>query len=479
MKTKIKLFNRHLIAWVSLVGLGLSGCSSLRPIDHKTAELPKEFSHREPATTSYEVVGRGSFFNDPHLKSLIDQALAHNQELKIMEQRLAQSKAEVKARKGEYLPSVGLIASGDSEKVGEYTRNGAVEQQLSLQEEEFPEPLKNIRVGLSASWELDVWKKLRNKKKSAYHEYLATGEAQRFMSSQLISEIASSYYDLITLDLISNNLQQYNQLQSNAIKTVKSLKQAGKSNELAVKRFEAEFDRNQSKLIQVRQEVIDLENEIRFLIGSPTMEIKRSQDFTHIPSLIPTQTVATQLLLNRPDVKQAEQELLASKLDVKAARAAFFPSIELGASYGREAFKQQLLAHTPEAMFFKLAADLFSPVVNLNEIKANMRIANAKQEQAFLEYERVSLQSYLEVSSQLWRLENLQEQLRLQEDQADALKEANRISGVLFTSARADYLEVLLTQRESLEAQIQWLESQKDLIDANINLYKSLGGGWF
>jgi outer membrane protein TolC len=189
--------------------------------------------------------------------------------------------------------------------------------------------------------------------------------------------------------------------------------------------------------------------------------------------------VATQLLLNRPDVKQAEQELLAAKLDVKAARAAFFPSIELGASYGREAFKQQLLAHTPESMFFKLAADLFSPVVNLNEIKANMRIANAKQEQAFLEYERVSLQSYLEVSSQLWRLENLQEQLRLQEDQAAALKEANRISGVLFTSARADYLEVLLTQRESLEAQNQWLESQKDLIDANINLYKSLGGGWF
>ena len=111
------------------------------------------------------------------------------------------------------------------------------------------------------------------------------------------------------MDLIANNLQQYNQLQSNAIKTVKSLKQAGKSNELAVKRFEAEFDRNQSKLIQVKQEVIDLENEIRFLIGSPTTEIKRSQGFTHVPSLIPTQTVATQLLLNRPDIKQAEQDV--------------------------------------------------------------------------------------------------------------------------------------------------------------------------
>ncbi len=130
-------------------------------------------------------------------------------------------------------------------------------------------------------------------------------------------------------------------------------------------------------------------------------------------------------------------------------------------------------------MFFKLAADLFAPILNLSEIKANLKIANTKQEKAILEYEQVSLKAYLEVSTQLWRLENLQEQLRLQEDQARSLEEANRISNILFFSARADYLEVLLTQRESLEAQNQWIESQKELIDANIGLYKSLGGGWF
>lgn len=479
MKTNIIKPKVLLITWFS-IALGLVSCSSLKPVEHQITGTPETFNFpNSEESVDYEIINRSDFFKDSYLKSLIDEALLNNQELKIAEQSIIAYQAEVKAKKGEYLPFVGLAALGDSEKVGEYTRNGAVEKQLSLDHEEFPEPLKNYKIGLNTNWELDVWKKLRNRKRAAYREYLASWEGQRFLTSQLVSEIATTYYDLITLDLIATNLQQYNELQSNALKTVKLLKQAGKSNELAVKRFEAEYDRNQNELVQVRQEVIDLENELRFLIGNPNREIDRPDGFHAIPSLIPVNSVETRLLLNRPDIKKAEQELEAAKLDVKSARAAFFPTIEIGASYGREAFKRELLSHNPESLFFKLAADLFAPILNLSEIKANLKIANTKQEKAILEYEQVSLKAYLEVSTQLWRLENLQEQLRLQEDQARSLEEANRISNILFFSARADYLEVLLTQRESLEAQNQWIESQKELIDANIGLYKSLGGGWF
>ena len=479
MKTNIIQSKVLFFAWFS-IALGLASCSSLKPVEHQIKDTPETFNFpNSEESADYEVVSRSEFFKDPYLKSLIDDALANNQELKIAEQSIIAYQAEVKAKKGEYLPFMALSALGDTEKVGEYTRNGAVEKQLSLDHEEFPEPLKNYKIGLNTNWELDVWKKLRNRKKAAYREYLASWEAQRFLTSQLVSEIATTYYDLVTLDLIATNLQQYNELQSNALKTVKLLKQAGKSNELAVKRFEAEYDRNQNELVQVRQEVIDLENELRFLIGNPNREIRRPHGFQAIPSLIPVNSVETRLLLNRPDIKKAEQELEAAKLDVKSARAAFFPTIEIGASYGREAFKRELLSHNPESLFYKLAADLFAPILNLSEIKANLKIANTKQEKAILEYEQVSLKAYLEVSTQLWRLENLQEQLRLQEDQARSLEEANRISNILFSSARADYLEVLLTQRESLEAQNQWIESQKELIDSNIGLYKSLGGGWF
>ena len=479
MKTNIIKPKVFLFAWFS-IALGLTSCSSLKPVEHQITNTPKTFNFpNSEESGDFEVVNRSVFFKDPYLKSLIAEALAKNQELKIAEQSIIAYQAEIKAKKGEYLPFIGLAAAVDSEKVGEYTRNGAVEKQLSLDHEEFPEPLKNYKIGLNTSWELDVWKKLRNRKKAAFREYLASWEAQRFLTSQLVSEIATTYYDLITLDLIATNMQQYNELQSNALKTVKMLKQAGKSNELAVKRFEAEYDRNKNELVQVRQEIIDLENELRFLIGNPKREIDRSQEFHSIPSLIPVNSVETRLLLNRPDIKKAEQELEAAKLNVKSARAAFFPTIEIGASYGGEAFRRELLAHSPESMFYKLAADLFAPILNLSEIKANLKIANTKQEEAILEYEQVSLKAYLEVSSQLWRLENLQEKLDLQEDQVRSLEEANRISNILFFSARADYLEVLLTQREYLEAQNQWIESQKELIDANIGLYKSLGGGWF
>ncbi|MGA1773916.1 MAG: TolC family protein, partial [Flavobacteriaceae bacterium] len=142
-------------------------------------------------------------------------------------------------------------------------------------------------------------------------------------------------------------------------------------------------------------------------------------------------------------------------------------------------FKANLLNATPESIFYRIAGELLSPIFNLNELKAQLSIANAHQEQAFLEYQKVSLKAYLEVSTQLWNLENLKNQLALQKDQVTALEEANRISTVLFKAARADYLEVLLTQRESLEAQNQWLDSQKQLINANIALYKAVGGGWF
>ena len=479
MKNKMQKPNNILFNWFLIV-VGLTSCSSIKTIEHREIKIPENFNNQNSKLSeSYEIVSRSDFFKDPYLKVLIDEALEKNQELKIAEQTILAYEAEIKAKKGEYLPFVGISTIGDSEKVGEFTRNGSVEKQLSLNHEEFPEPLKNLKIGLSASWELDVWKKLRNQKQAAFREFLASWEAQRFLTSQLVSEISSSYYDLITLDMISINLHKYNELQSNALKTVKLLKQAGKSNELAVKRFEAELDRNQNELVKVNQEIIDLENELRFLIGNPNLIIDRPKSFLSLPSLISTSSIETSLLLNRPDIKKAEQELEAAKLDVKSARAAFFPTIEIGGSYGREAFKRELLSLTPESLFYKLALDILSPVFNLSQLKSNLKIANVKQEQSILEYEKVSLKAYLEVSSQLWRIENLQEQLRLQEDQMHSLEEANRISTILFSSARADYLEVLLTQRESLEARNQWIDSQKELIDANIDLYKSLGGGWY
>ena len=163
----------------------------------------------------------------------------------------------------------------------------------------------------------------------------------------------------------------------------------------------------------------------------------------------------------------------------KAARASFLPSIGINSSYGREAFKAHLLGSTPESVFYRIAGELLSPLFNFNELKAQLAIANAHQEQAYLEYQKTSLKAFLEVSTQLWNVENLKEQLALQKDQVTALEQANTISNVLFKAARADYLEVLLTQRESLEAQNQWLDSQKQLINANIALYKAIGGGWF
>ncbi len=273
-----------------------------------------------------------------------------------MLQQIAIANNEVQIRKGEYLPFVNIYAGAEVEKVGEYTRNGAVEHNLDVREnEEFPEPLSNFTAGLSATWELDVWKKLRNGKKAAVLEYLSTIEGKNFMITNLVAEIASSYYELLALDNQLSIIEQNLEIQQNALKMVRLQKQAARATQLAVRRFEAEVLKNQSNKYTIQQQIVETENKLNFLIGRFPQPITRDansfveQNINTIYAGIPSQ-----LLANRPDIKQAEYELEASKLNVKIARANFYPSIGIKAGVGLEAFKPKYIVDTPQSLLYNL-----------------------------------------------------------------------------------------------------------------------------
>ena len=457
----------------------LSSCAPILQIREASQVMPPSYQGASDSASTAAVKWR-TFFTDPYLNTLIDSALRNDQELNIVLQEIEVARNEVRARKGEYLPFVGLGAGAGTEKVGRYTRNGAVEDNLEIAEgTKFPDPLPDYLLGLHATWEIDIWRKLRNAKKAAFMRYMASVEGKNFLVTNLIAELADAYFELLALDNQLVIVQQNIEIQSNALEVVRVQKQAARVTELAVRRFEAEVLHTRSLQFDIQQRITETENRINFLVGRyPQPVQRRTQAFT---SLVPDSLsagVPAQLLENRTDVRQAELELTAAKLDLKVARARFYPSIGIRAGIGIQAFDPSYLMKTPASLLYSVAGDLVAPLINRNAIKAAYYTASAKQLQAVYNYERTLLNAYVEVANQLAMIRNLRASYDLKAQQVDALTESITISTNLFRSARADYMEVLLTQRDALESRFDLVETQKERMNAMVNMYRALGGGW-
>ncbi len=478
MVTKMKHRKSLLIGMIVLVAF--YSCVPTREIRDENIAVPDNYQNQSADTVNTGLVEWKQFFKDSNLIALIDTALVKNQELNIMLQRVDMAKNVIQAKKGEYLPFVNFQAAAEVEKVGEYTRNGAVEKNLEVKEgEEFPEPLTNYMVGAYATWELDVWKKLRNEKKAAVFEYLSSVEGKNFMVTNLVAEIASSYYELMALDNQMAIIDQNLEIQQNALQMVKLQKQAARATELAVKRFQAEVMKNRSHKYEIQQQIVEVENRLNFLIGRSPRHIQRESDnFIDTPIDTVYAGIPSQLLQNRPDVRSAEFELAAAKLDTKAAKANFYPQFTIKAGLGLEAFDTKYLTTTPESVLYSAIGDMVAPLINRNAIKTQYRNATARQLQAVYEYEKAILNAYIEVANQLSNIENLKKSYELKDGQVQALTESIDLSTRLFQSARVEYIEVLLAQREALESRMELVETKKDQMLAQVNMYRALGGGW-
>ncbi|MCC3160119.1 efflux transporter outer membrane subunit [Hymenobacter sp. 15J16-1T3B] len=419
------------------------------------------------------------FFTDPNLVALIDTALVRNQELNITQQEIEIARQEVRARKGEYLPTVGIGAQAAADRVGRYTLQGATEETVDIRERRTPDPLTNFQVGAFASWEVDIWHKLRNAKQAANNRYLASIEGRNFTVTNLVAEIATSYYELLALDNQLAILQQNIAIQRNALNAVRLQKEAARVTELAVQRFEAQVQNTTARQFQIQQRIVETENRINFLVGRYPQPVQRNaQAFNDLlPKAVQT-GVPAQLLQNRPDIRQAEQNLAAAKLDVTVARANFYPRLSIDAAAGFQAFRPDLLLNAPESMLLTLAGNLAAPLINKNGIKALYYSANARQTQAVYDYERTILNAYIEVANQMANISNLQNSYEAKAREVQALNQSINISNSLFNSARADYTEVLFTQRDALESKFDLIETKMQQLNASVNVYRALGGGW-
>lgn len=458
--------------------MGLANCKIANlPLKSETKNLPAHYHAVQDSANSAAVNWR-NYFTDPNLIALIDTALLNNQELNIALREIEISGKEIMARRGEYLPFGDLSFGTGLERSGRYTWNGVSEEDLKTRPDKYPAFVGDQSLLGVFSWELDVWNKLHNAKDAAVRRYLASIEGRNFLVTNMVAEIANAYYELIVLDNQLEIVKQNLQIQRNALEMVKVQKQAARVNELAVNRFEAQLISTQNLQYEIQQMIVEAENKINFLTGRYPRPIQRNtQDLRTVDLLPLNEGIPAQLLVNRPDVRQAEQQLEASKLDVKVARANFYPNFTLRAGIGLQAFNPIYLLN-PKSIAFNMLGDIAAPLINRNAIKATYYNASARQVQSVYSYEQTLLNAYIEVVNQLSGVQNYSQSFETKAKQVDILSRSVDISESLFKSARADYTEVLLTQREALEAKMELTEIKKKQLNAKINVYKALGGGW-
>ena len=479
------MFRKRIINYLGIICISLlyAACvpSLVRKTENKT--VPESYSRdstSKDSTNNTAKLKRKEFFTDSNLVALIDSALQKNQELNIVLQDIIIAKNEVRARKGAYLPFVNAGGAAGIARTPRYTSQGASDAVNTITPGQIvPVNLPNYMFGANASWEVDIWKKLRNAKKSAMFKYLSTIEGKNFLVTLLVSEIANSYYELMAADNQLEILKRNIQVQQNALEIVKMEKSAARVTELAVRRFEAEVLKNQSRQYYISQKIIETENRINFLVGRFPQPVSRSsKTFSDLVPDTIHEGIPSQLLENRPDIRQATQVLSAMKLDVKVAKANFYPTFMITAGLGYDAFNPRYLITTPQSFVYTLAGSLIGPVINRNAIRANYYSANARQVQAVYNYERTILNAHIEVANQLSNISNLRKSYDLKAKQVQALTQSIDISIGLFRSARADYMEVLLTQRDALESRFELIETKKMQMNARVNIYQALGGGW-
>ncbi len=466
--------------YVIAICLFYTSCKTLAPVPKMDLKpMPAAYTSTSDTSNSAEVKWK-DFFSDANLVSLIDTALKNNLDVLTTFQEIEIARNNVNFRKGMLFPSITANGAAGLEKVGRYTSQGAGDASAEIRPGQIvPELLPDYFIGLRTSWEVDVWGKLRNAKKAAFAKYLSSIEGRNFVITNLIAEVANSYYELLSLDSQLDIVRETIQLQKNGLEIVKIQKQAAIVTELAVKQFEATVLNSQSMEFEILQKITENENRINFLMGRYPQPISR--DKSTFMGQIPLQVkvgIPSQLLKNRPDIKQAELELIATKCDVKAARAEFYPSLDITGAIGFQAFKTGYLFTSPQSLAYSLIGDLAAPLINRTAIKAEFNKAKAVQIEAMYDYQKAILDGYVEVSNELSNITNLEKAYNLKSQEVETLTASIDISNDLFKSAKANYLEVLTTQREALQSKLELVDTKKQQYNSILNVYKALGGGW-
>lgn len=423
------------------------------------------------------------FFQDTLLVALIDTAIKNNIDLKSAYQRVFQSQVAFYSSRKAIYPNLNAAGSLAYTKYGDYTENGVGNYDLNLSsnitpDQKIPSPVPDMYLGLVTSWEIGFAGKLNNRKKAAYFKYLSSQEGKNFVQTQLVANVARLYYELLSIDNQLKIIRKNLNLQEKALEIVAIQKKSGQINELAVKQFNVQLLNTKSIEAEKAQQVIAIENNLNTLLGRFSQHVSRNDTLLTGNQLkVMSIGFPEQMLLNRPDIMEAEKELHATEAQLKSVRAAFYPGFNFSAFIGLNGFNPSFF-FTPSSLAYMAVGSLTAPILNRNQIMKEYLLQASDNKQAFLNYQKSVITAVNEVSSYYNRMLAFNHITDLKKQELDELKLATGIANDLFLTGYANYLEVLTVRKSVLESEIQLTEARKEFFNAYIDLYKATGGGW-
>lgn len=478
----------YLYFFAIVIGILPAGCKVMAPQPVPAVRaLPAQYSRPDPVqvtdTDTVQLTFR-RFFPDEHLIAFIDSAMQYNTDLQIALQRVLTAEARLVARRGALFPSLDGVASGSADRYGDYTLNGVGNFDTNLspnisKDQRIPtRPTTDLFIGLRSNWEIDVWGKLKHLQQAALAEVLATREARQFVVTNLVARLTEGYYELLALDTELEIVRRNVRLQEEALEIVKVQKEGGRATELAVQQFAAQLLNTRAIEYTLLQERISVENELNALAGQYPQPIERDTSLSRavLASTIPAGVPAA-LLSNRPDIRQYEWQLRAARENVSAARKAFLPSLVISPYIGLNAFTPGLLFKGGSGTYGVLGG-VTAPILRQGELRAQYAVANAANREAVYQYQQTLLDAYSEVVTNMSAVENTRKSYALKEQEVAQLQAAVVTARDLYLSGYANYLEVITAQKNVLEAELQLARQKRAIYVAQVQLYRSLGGGW-
>ena len=411
-----------------------------------------------------------SVFKDAKLIALIQKGLDQNLNLKNAIENIVQARATLRQSKLGYYPTLNLDAS--------VTRNKQSQAGLN-----FP-PGINIntltttyKLGLSSSWEADIWGKLSSSKRSAFASYLATDAAKQAVQTQLISDIATNYFLLLSFDKQLEITKETLESRIKNVETIKSLKEGAIVTGAAVVQSEANKYAAEVLIPDLKQSIRETENALNILMGQGPGEIDRGKLEDQQALASTAVGVPAQLLQNRPDVRQAEFNFRVAFESTNLARTYFYPSLTLTASGGFSSLKLQ--DFFTNSIFYSLIGGLTQPLFNQGVNKTRLTTAQSKQVQAYNSFQQSLLVAGQEVSNALYSYQMAVEKEDSRAKQIESLeKSVDFTQQLLEYSSATNYTDVLTSEQNLLSAQLSGVNDNLQKLQAMVNLYRALGGGW-
>jgi len=457
------------LAALALIALSLSGCMVGPDYRRPAVETPQSWRITEKEAKDLVDTLWWEQFNDPVLNELIGIALRESKDLLIATARVEEFRARHEVARSPLFPQLGAGASAERHRS---TEQGQVPLSATARN-----PVDLYSASFFASWELDFWGKLRRSSESARAVFLGTVEGRRSVILSLVTSVAGAYVNLRNLDQQLEIARRTANARKELYDMFNLRFRGGFISELELSQVKSEYEQARATIPAIEKAVTRQEDALSVLIGRNPAPVLRGKTIDALKLPAVPAGLPSDLLKSRPDIRQAEQDLISANAQIGVARAQYFPSISLTGLFGWESTKLSGLFSGPAATW-NWAAPMVQPIFTGGAVAGEVKVAEAFREEALFRYQQVIQNAFRDVEDALVDQMRTREQLEAQSRQVEALRAYARTARLRYDNGYTSYIEVLDAEQSLFSAELGYVQTQGGLFQALINLYKAMGGGW-